>query len=295
MRYPAYRLNPGDMFQVDPEMVMMATGQKKRPERTKKGRAKARSGSEEEDGAEPVEEEAAEAEAEEEAKPAAATNQDPDTTDAPEAEPVDMKPTKRQILGIMQQAREVLQEKGLSGGQKQKLRAFIKDSRNLLSRAGRQNAITPQGIASELTKLVRELKPPSDSEAEESPSTTATTTHEPLSWRNDANEKDDELFSSFSPEVIKGLNIDERHALAQLIRDEEDNPYDPSKPYQTPWRPREYMSPFAFIPQYLEVNQKICAAVYLRHPVARRGSAEVPTPYPVTVSQLAFNWYLRRR
>lgn len=62
-----------------------------------------------------------------------------------------------------------------------------------------------------------------------------------------------------------------------------------------PWRPREYMSAFAFIPRYLEVNQNICSAVYLRHPVARPGLAEVPTPFPEPLSQLAFNWFLRRR
>jgi len=60
------------------------------------------------------------------------------------------------------------------------------------------------------------------------------------------------------------------------------------------WQPRPFIAPFAFIPRYLEVNQKICAAVYLRHPVARPGSAEVPTPFPRVISELAFNWYLRR-
>lgn len=73
------------------------------------------------------------------------------------------------------------------------------------------------------------------------------------------------------------------------------NARDSSAPYATPWRPRDYMNAFAFIPRYLEVNQNICAAVYLRHPVARPGLAEVPTPFPVETGQLAFNWYLRRR
>lgn len=62
-----------------------------------------------------------------------------------------------------------------------------------------------------------------------------------------------------------------------------------------PWRPRPYMSAFAFIPRYLEVNQNVCSAVYLRHPVVRPGLAEVPTPFPEGLNQLAFNWYLRRR
>ncbi|CAD6501211.1 BgTH12-01465 [Blumeria graminis f. sp. triticale] len=68
-----------------------------------------------------------------------------------------------------------------------------------------------------------------------------------------------------------------------------------SKSYPTPWRPRKFMSAFAFIPRYLEVRQSICAGVYLRHPVARPGLSEVPSPYPMEIMQLAYNWYLRRR
>ncbi|KAF3309338.1 mitochondrial 37S ribosomal protein nam9 [Orbilia oligospora] len=61
------------------------------------------------------------------------------------------------------------------------------------------------------------------------------------------------------------------------------------------WRPKRFMNLFAFIPRYLEVNHHICHAVYLRHPVARSGGAEVPNPFNDGVMQLAFNWYLRRR
>ena len=82
-----------------------------------------------------------------------------------------------------------------------------------------------------------------------------------------------------------------KRALAQL----RDNPIDHTKPYATPWRPRDYMSAFAFIPRYLEVNQNICAAVYVRHPVARPGYSEVPTPFSEETGTHAFTWYLRRR
>lgn len=84
-------------------------------------------------------------------------------------------------------------------------------------------------------------------------------------------------------------------SLRSLVLRALQNPYDPSKPYATPWRPRPYMPAFAFVPRYLEVDPLIGAAVYLRHPVARPGRAEVPTPFPLAQNQLAFNWYLRRR
>jgi hypothetical protein len=99
----------------------------------------------------------------------------------------------------------------------------------------------------------------------------------------------------FSPEDERKM----RQAFDKLRLEAEHtsawNRRDASAPYATPWRPRDYMSAFAFIPRYLEVNQNVCAAVYLRHPVARPGLAEVPTPFHVETGQLAFNWYLRRR
>lgn len=90
------------------------------------------------------------------------------------------------------------------------------------------------------------------------------------------------------------LSNEEMRNLARIIREQEENPYDESKPYKTPWEPRPFMSAFAFIPRYLEVNPNICAAVYLRHPVARKGMAEVPTPFSYLTNQLAHNWYLQR-
>lgn len=90
------------------------------------------------------------------------------------------------------------------------------------------------------------------------------------------------------------LTDEERARFKQILAREAENGYDPSKPYATPWRPRPFMQAFAYIPRYLEVNQNICAAVYLRHPVCRPGFSEVPTPFAPELSQLAFNWYLRR-
>lgn len=97
-------------------------------------------------------------------------------------------------------------------------------------------------------------------------------------------------------EIIKDQQLSNQNLrdLAKLLKKEEENPVDPSKPYLTPWEPRPFMNAFAFIPRYLEVNPNICAAVYLRHPVARRGMAEVPTPFSYLTNQLAHNWYLQR-
>ncbi|KAI1428224.1 alpha-L RNA-binding motif-containing protein [Xylaria sp. FL1777] len=272
MPYPAYRLNPGDMFQVDPERVLYATGLPKIPP---KDSNKQPSLYKENETTEEALEEEAEATTEDESEVhAAKAEQDPDTTDAPEAAPVNMKPTRKQIQDLTAQAKAVLKEEPLSVAQKKGLRKFIQSVKPLLTRAGRPNA-SPTEIADELSTLVTELDLGVGQDDKTAAKEAASS---------------DPIDSLSEAELAR---LEER--MEEHIREEEENPYDPSKPYVTPWRPRNYMAPFAFIPQYLEVNQNICSAVYLRHPVARRGTAEVPTPYPVGTSQLAFNWYLRRR
>jgi ribosomal protein S4 len=269
MYHPSYKLNPGDMFQVDPEKVMFATGEKKGGAAPK---AKASSeDSEDASSSEPVEAESEETAAEGEAETQAAAELDPDTTDKPEAEPADLKPTRKAIQALVAQAKEVLLEEKLNVSRKRQLRSFIKQVKPILAKASRPTASTAD-IATELNKMMGELNlaEPASAEAE--------------AQQDDAPKSLEEL-----------LTPDEIKALERRIREEEENPVDPSKPYATPWRPRPFMSPFAFIPQYLEVNQNVCSAVYLRHPVARKGYAEVPTPFGTHINQLAFNWYLRRR
>lgn len=96
-------------------------------------------------------------------------------------------------------------------------------------------------------------------------------------------------------EIEKRIKGEATRRLREALFESRTNPFNETKPYATPWSPRPYLSAFAFIPRYLEVNQKICSAVYLRHPVARPGLAEVPTPFGPETMQLAHNWYLRRR
>ena len=100
-------------------------------------------------------------------------------------------------------------------------------------------------------------------------------------------------------DVINAVGFDNLSAkdlssLRKILTQDQENPVDETKPYKTPWVPRPFMSPWAFVPRYLEVNHNICAAVYLRHPVARRGYAEVPTPFSFFTSQLAHTWYAER-
>lgn len=268
MYHPSYKLNPGDMFQVEPEKVLFATGEQKRGATSK---TKAPSQDSGEASSEAVEAESEEPVAEGESETQAAAELDPDTTDKPEAAPADMKPTRKAIQALVSQAKDVLMEAKLNVSGKRQLRSFIKQVKPLLAKASRPSA-SAADIATELNKMMGELnlaEPASAVEAEA---------------QDDAPKSLDELLT---PSEIK--------ALERRMSEEEENPHDPDKPYATPWKPRPFMSPFAFIPQYLEVNQNVCSAVYLRHPVARRGYAEVPTPFGTQINQLAFNWYLRRR
>lgn len=59
----------------------------------------------------------------------------------------------------------------------------------------------------------------------------------------------------------------------------------------------DYATPFIFIPAYLEVSFPTCSAIYLRHPTARPGYSEIPTPYDADgeVVRLAWEWYAKVR
>jgi hypothetical protein len=72
---------------------------------------------------------------------------------------------------------------------------------------------------------------------------------------------------------------------------------DPDPNKDTPfWLPL-YASPNLFIPAYLEVAFSTCSAVYVRHPTARPGYSEIPTPYDAdgSVVRYAWEWYVKRR
>ena len=65
----------------------------------------------------------------------------------------------------------------------------------------------------------------------------------------------------------------------------------------TPFNLPAYASPFIFIPAYLEVSFQTCSVVYVRHPTARPGYSEIPTPYDADgeVVRLAWEWYSKVR
>lgn len=251
-------LNPGDMFQVEPSSVMFATGAPKERSSTARKLVKERA--------------AKRAKAREE-NPASAhnPNQKADTV-ATRGEP-SPKELKEHMQSLMLDVENVLAE-DVGAKDKQKFRAFRQTVRKAVSLWGKATPETVSTLDTQFTFLKDALN-----------TRRAALAHAP----------EEEATPMMSPEDQKKLS----DAFEKLKLEHEHistwNKRDASAPYATPWRPRDYMSAFAFIPRYLEVNQNVCAAVYLRHPVARPGLAEVPTPFHVETGQLAFNWYLRRR
>jgi hypothetical protein len=57
-----------------------------------------------------------------------------------------------------------------------------------------------------------------------------------------------------------------------------------------------YASPHLFVPAYLEPNFKTCSAVYVRHPTARPGYSEIPSPYDADgeIMSLAWEWFKKK-
>lgn len=326
MTHPSYLLNPGDMFQVDPEFVLFATGKTKPPPPPKAPRKsrKVASSLEEaagEEGGEGEGEEAA-ADGEGEADQVAPEDRLPNL-DAMEhrlakeeayragADPAQVQPSEpgnipRVLRFLSKKTKDILeQQKGeLKVKKKRQFRSFIKMSRTALAKAGRtggeSQVASDQTVISEINAMVRDLAIADPTVAKEAEESGAFTADEVAKATEETKQEGQEQKGDKKKPAAKGradyvMSGEEVSRMDQLIKEWEDNPEDHSKPYLTPWEPRRFMGAFAFIPRYLEVNQNICAAVYLRHPVARQKYAEVPTPFPPHVMQLAFNWYLRRR
>lgn len=293
MPYAGYLLNPGDMFQVEPDSVMFATGAKKEVEQTKAGRAIAeerlkvwrRLGKKlkiHRPTAVPV----APALKKKKSKylPKIVEEEEPEEEEeAWEEEPVTKAATSPRALEIIRAERKLSFDKLLLDAQrhvlygktflgakrKQHLRALMKDIRIVRANV---NRLSEEELDTKIVEFV-----------DRSIVTRRIERH--------AKEEDEVV-----EEIDQGTRDNLMGKYARVRENKVDeNPYDPEKPYATPWKPRPYMSPFAFIPRYLEVNHRICSAVYLRHPVARPGMSEVPSPFPKETHQLAHTWYLRRR
>lgn len=282
MIYPGYLLNPGDMFSVDPERVMYATGARKVDKNSPKSSQKlAEEEGEEEDEVEEMLAEAQDSEAGE------ATLESAEEREAMTKAPEEQEDAKKALRSLMVRARKILDasKTDLSAKRLQELRSFSKSVRTTLSKHGSSKATEDENVTDTIEDLESTLSEiTSKIPAETLPSSTPTTTPSTPSPANPQAGKEDVYRARKDAELL--------HAALERARE---NPVDATKPYATPWRPREFMSAFAFIPRYLEVNQNICSAVYLRHPVARPGLAEVPSPFGAETMGLAFNWYLRRR
>lgn len=283
MRHPSYLLNPGDLFQVDPDRVLFATGAPK----TKFERRETRQLRQKEE----KEEEEAEAEGETESKSEPTEKKEENVKDT-------LKSLISQAKNIMSKDKDIIPAK-----RKQELRGFQKRVRAVLSRSADSSVLT-DSLEAQFSELTLALKA---KRAEPGSKDEKKITKEQAAEKNTAATSEapaqagDALTEAFQ-KAADGEEVDtseltdeEFNVLRRALTQMRDNPIDHSKPYATPWRPRDYMSAFAFIPRYLEVNQNICAAVYLRHPVARPGVAEVPSPFGEAVSTPAYGWYLRRR
>jgi ribosomal protein S4 len=292
MRYPGYLLNPGDMFQVDPERVMFATGQPKPP-------LEAVEEVKEEPEEKDPEVEDADVQVEAVEKKAAQAEHD-----------VDIDRNPRDLLKeLLRQSRAILvsPKEGLAAKRKQELRAFSAAVKKMLSRS-KSSTILTDSLEAQFMELQNQLKirkrdnksslpseqkvPSSAAETSEGTQTAATP--------GDAQESTDaaaatEVEAHTTESYTTAISENDYDDLQAALLTMAENPVDDRKPYATPWMPRDYMSAFAFIPRYLEVHQSICAGVYLRHPVVRPGMGEVPSPFGEDTSSVAHTWYLRRR
>jgi ribosomal protein S4 len=272
MIHPGYLLNPGDMFSVDVDTVLWATGRRK-GQKTEETTAYTE-----------AKEAAVELEASEEnERNTVIETQEEEITEDEESDLViedeaddtaDIRERKASIKAARRIIDDILKKVDPSPKQKQKLRDMRKQTR-LLSK----NVKSPESdkhitdfehnLESLLTSIDRSISGP---ELESSSSSSLNSTEQFADNKN----------GSFGDDHISTL----AKIYSEVL---------PDKSYEQPWVPRDWMAPFAYVPRYLEVNYTVCSAVYIRHPVARPGMSEIPSPFNMETGSLAHNWYLRRR
>ena len=283
MVYPGYQLNPGDMFQVDPERVLHATGAAKGKTQRRLGRKlRAARDSGEDESTVFGRKKAGEA-----ADEVAAGEANDATL------PADSKTVLQQLLAAAKSV--AAGNTAATARQKQDLRHFTRLVRSTLSQANR-NAAVPDSATEQLDALMQTLNIAIEPAAPAGKAPPGPADLDARLARDNARYTDGGRLQPQVPTAETQMIKTHEHQQLQLaLAEARNNPLDAAKPYATPWRPRPWMSAFAFIPRYLEVHHRICSAVYLRHPVARPGRAEVPTPFDGELLGLSFNWYLRRR
>lgn len=297
MKHPGYMLNPGDMFSVDPDQVLFATGKPKDYEErmaklekmfaeqaAREMAAAEESGSDKDEAAEGGDTESKE------------ETLDKPTEETPEGEkPKEETPEAGKLEEETSEGEKVKEEKSEEGKPKEETpeRGRPKEE---TPEGEKSKEETPEGKVSvpEQTPTPEEGASEEETQTVKKPPPVEATIVEPVSNASPGGATPQAELVSAQPNRD---GAGDKTATDPQEKEEVDpnNPLDPSKPYMTPWQPRDYLSPFAFIPRYLEVNFNTCHAVYLRHPVARPAQSEVPSPFGPDTQQLAFHWFLRRR
>lgn len=313
MIYPGYLLNPGDMFQVDPTMVLHRTGtillptkQERHLLREQAAKAKKAAKAVEGRAAEKLETSApSEPEGALESTPAdleealepeeELTEEESNVSEADEAAA-----TKKTILFLRAQAIDLEANppkgKRIPAKQKQDLRAYRKSLKSSLSKA---KTLSPSAV-DDLESAFRTLSNRIQGDDKLEPAPTRGRVSEPQSDSLIEGNPKYPPMTSYDATSFTTDPTDPSNPLSYLftLPDGRAPPLGPDGKPINPgprWEPKDYMSAFAFIPRYLEVNQTIMSAVYLRHPVVRPGIAEVPSPFNFETHLLTFGWYLRRR
>ncbi|EOQ99692.1 hypothetical protein E3P92_01335 [Wallemia ichthyophaga] len=96
-----------------------------------------------------------------------------------------------------------------------------------------------------------------------------------------------------------GENEETEEIQGGELNEKSENPQQPPQSSQSPlpFHLPNYASPFLFIPPYIEPSFQTCSFIYLRHPTARPGYSEIPSPYAADgdVMKLAWEWYVGRQ
>ena len=199
-----------------------------------------------------------------------------ETSEEKESTPVEQEAEEEEDMDVDRDPREVLKDlrakaksilatskQDIGAKRKQDLRAFSKSIKKLLSKTS-SNTVLTDSLEAQFVEIQNQLNIRRSNQ-------TAGTTSLP-SGNDSSTEGSSEDTPKQPPKEEIVLNDAEYNELYAALRSMQENPIDESKPYATPWMPRPYMSAFAFVPRFLEVNHNICGCSLFETSCSKAGA-----------------------
>ncbi|KAJ3102756.1 mitochondrial 37S ribosomal protein nam9 [Phlyctochytrium planicorne] len=141
----------------------------------------------------------------------------------------------------------------------------------------------------------KESEPVAKAEAEVKEETTTKGKSEASAESPSETKESAEKSAASKPESSETSKTSANPSASKPKEDDKEKPiaekWDPAHPKALPFNEVPFMSPWMFIPQYLEVSYNVSSVILVRPPLPQADSVEIPSPHPPDLHALAYEWY----